>query len=177
LSHEHEQVTRFESSVLCHLDAAYNLARWLAHNPHDAEDIVQESYLRALRAFDTFRSSDARCWLLSIVRNTSYTWLKKNRSRGPKFIADEEMSEIAGDEQNEPSAELFRRADRELLREAMEQLPVEYREAIVLREFEGLSYRQIAEIAQVPIGTVMSRLARARKQLEQSLAKRIKQEV
>jgi RNA polymerase sigma factor (sigma-70 family) len=177
LSDERERVSRFESSVLCHLDAAYNLARWLAHDEHDAQDIVQESCLRAFRAVDSVRNADARCWLLSIVRNTSYTWLKKNRVRGPKFIADDQMAEIPDGETSDPAAELLRSADREMLNEAMEQLSVEYREVMVLREFEGLSYQQIAEIAQLPIGTVMSRLARARQRLQATLAKRLQQEV
>jgi RNA polymerase sigma-70 factor (ECF subfamily) len=177
LSDEREKVRRFESTVLCHLDAAYNLARWLAHDANDAEDIVQESCLRAFRSIDSVRSADARCWLLSIVRNTSYTWLKKYRQRGPKFIADDLMDEIPGNQANDPAAELLRQADRAMLNETMEQLPVEYREVLVLREFEGMSYQQIAEIAQVPIGTVMSRLARARQRLAASLAKRMQQEV
>lgn len=177
MSDEHENVARFETVVLSHLDAAYNLARWLAHDPHDAEDVVQESCLRAFRSFDGFRSADARCWLLSIVRNTSYTWLKKNRARGPTFIPDDQLDEIVGDESLDPSAQLLRRADRAVVNETLQQLPVEYREVIVLREFEGLSYRQIADIAQVPIGTIMSRLARARQRLETSLAKRLQQEV
>jgi RNA polymerase sigma-70 factor (ECF subfamily) len=172
-----QRVSRFETTVLCHLDAAYNLARWLAHDSNDAQDIVQESCLRAFRAMQSMRSADARSWLLSIVRNTSYTWLKKNRQRGPKFIADDQMEDIPGDEANDPAAQTLRRADRAMLNEAIEQLPVEYREVIVLREFEGLSYQEIAQIAEVPIGTVMSRLARARQRLQRSLAKRLEQEV
>jgi RNA polymerase sigma factor (sigma-70 family) len=177
VSDEQQRITRFESTVLCHLDAAYNLARWLAHDANDAEDIVQESCLRAFRSIDSVRSADARCWLLSIVRNTSYTWLKKNRQRGPKFIADDLMNDIPGDDANDPAVELLRRADREMLNQTLEQLPVEYREVMVLREFEGLSYQQIAEIAQIPIGTVMSRLARARQRLQTALAKRLQQEL
>ena len=177
MSDQQESVGRFEATVLTHLDAAYNLAHWLTRDPNDAQDVVQESCLRAFRAFDSCRSADARCWLLSIVRNTSYTWLKKNRARGPAFIADDQMTEIPDDAISDPSAELLRRADRQLLHEAMGQLPVEYREVIVLRELEGLSYQQISEMAQIPIGTVMSRLARARQRLQTSLAKRLEQEV
>ncbi len=155
--------------MLPHLDAAYNLARWLTHNDQDAEDVVQEAYLRALRFFESFRGGDGRPWLLAIVRNACYDWLRR---RGPIDLAtpfDEEIHSSDASPQT-PETELLRRADREAVRRALEGLPVAWREVLVLREFEGLSYKEIAGIAGVPIGTVMSRLARARARLEQQFA-------
>jgi RNA polymerase sigma-70 factor (ECF subfamily) len=156
---------RFERVVMPHLDAAFSLARWLAGNAHDAEDIAQESYLRAYRAFHTVHGGNVRPWLLSIIRNTCYTWLKRNRARAPKAISDDELDDLATGA-FDPQAELLRLDDEETVTRTMDQLPPEYREVIVLRELQELSYRQIAEIVQIPIGTVMSRLARARNQLE-----------
>jgi RNA polymerase sigma-70 factor (ECF subfamily) len=170
-----DKIARFEHAVLPHLDAAYNLARWLTHDAHDAEDLVQEACLRALRSFGGFRGGNARPWLLTIVRNTCYTWIQKNRSRELTTVFDEEIHSGETDECN-PETLILRGADVEQLRKALEELPVEYREAIVLRELEGLSYKEIAEVADVPIGTVMSRLARARKRLQQSLAGAIRKE-
>jgi len=160
-----------------HLAAGYNLARWLTRNDHDAEDVVQEAYLRALRAFDRYRGGDPRSWLLTIVRNTCYTWLRQNRRSEPAPTgdsADDAWAEIPADPAGEPEAQFIRNADTRLLREALEQLPAEFREAFVLRELEGFSYKEIADIVDVPLGTVMSRLARARKQLQQSLLARMK---
>lgn len=163
---ENEQRGRFERLVLPHLDAAYNLARWLAGNDHDAEDIVQDASIRAFRFVDGCRGADGRAWLLTIVRNTAYSWLKKNRSLAPLSIDDEEFCEI---EDQSTADGTFHRADVQALRAALDALPLEFREILVLREMEGLSYKEIAEVAELPTGTVMSRLARARRQLQVTL--------
>jgi RNA polymerase sigma-70 factor (ECF subfamily) len=158
-------VTRFQGQVLPHLDAAHNLARWLTRKPADAEDVVQEAMLRAFNAFDAFRGGDPRSWLLRIVRNTCYTWLRKNHLMEQVTAAfDDKLHDVASDAAD-PSAMLLRTEDAQKVREAIELLPVEFREAVVLREMEGLSYKEIAAVADVPIGTVMSRLARARERL------------
>ncbi len=159
----------FERVVLPHLDAAYNLARWLAGNDHDAEDIAQEACVRAFRFIGGHRGGDARAWLLAIVRNTAFSWLKKNRPRAVVSIDDDEIAEL---EDPAVAAGALHGADRNALRAALEALPLEFREAIVLRELEGLSYKEIAEIAEVPVGTVMSRLARARRQLQNHFARK-----
>ncbi|HEY7091440.1 MAG TPA: sigma-70 family RNA polymerase sigma factor [Tepidisphaeraceae bacterium] len=165
-----ETSERFDREVMPHLDAAYNLARWLTGDEHDGQDIVQESFLRAMRGFDTFRGGDARCWLLTIVRNTYYTWLARKRGpREPLFVDDDDLFELPSDAPD-PSAAAIRRADQQMLREAIEQLPPQYREMIVLRELEGLSYKEISTVASVPIGTVMSRLARARRVLAERVS-------
>src|SRR5262252_11021671 len=159
----------FEREVLPHLDAAYNLARWLTRNDQDAQDVVQEASLRALKYWKGFSGRDCRPWLLAIVRNTYYSWLRE-RSVQPELTADGEIDEVDEGVPN-PENALLRNADRELLKAALEDLPVEFREAIILREMEGLSYKEIADIAAVPIGTIMSRLARARKRLQIYLTK------
>jgi RNA polymerase sigma-70 factor (ECF subfamily) len=164
---DYEQRAHFERLVLPHLDAVYNLARWLAGNDHDAEDISQEACSRAFRFVGSCRSSDGRAWLLAIVRNTAFSWLKKNRSAPVVFVNDDELAEI--EDKNGPAA-AFHGADSDALRAALERLPAEFREALVLRELEGLSYKEIAEVAGVPIGTVMSRLSRARGLLRAELA-------
>jgi RNA polymerase sigma-70 factor (ECF subfamily) len=158
----------FEETVLPHLDAAYNLARWLTRDERDAEDVVQEAFLRALRHFHTFNGGDARPWLLAIVRNTYYTWRRHNRQPEEETVLDEDKHPVA-DGASDPETLLLRETDRQLLRNALRQLPKEFLEVIVLREFEELSYKQIAEVVQIPCGTVMSRLARARKRLLQVL--------
>src|SRR5262245_11618604 len=159
----------FENSVLPHLDAAYNLARWLTRNDEDAEDGVQEACLRAFRFFGGFRGGDARAWLLKIVRNTCYTQLLKNRSREPATTFDEE---IHGEDDGftNPETLLLRCGDRQLLRQAREERQVNLRGVLGLRELEGLSYREIAEVSNIRLGTVMSSLSRARQRLRQSLA-------
>jgi len=157
---------RFELLVVPHFAAAYNLARWLTRNDHDAEDVVQDSYLRAYRFFDGFHGADGRSWILAIVRNACYTLLQRNR-RQPIALEDE-MLEV---QDTRPNAEELHLAaiDQQLLRRAIEDLPEEFREAIILRELEGLSYKEIGAITSAPIGTVMSRLARARHRLEKAL--------
>jgi RNA polymerase sigma-70 factor (ECF subfamily) len=173
------RLARFERTVLPHLDAAYNLARWLTRDDHDAQDVVQEAFTRALRYFDSLRDSDARAWLLAIVRNTGYTWLEKNRPadvvamEDPAAIADAEVAGYSGADGN-PEVIVLLNAQRKLVDQALEELPVAYREMLVLRELEDLSYKDIARIAGVPIGTVMSRLARARVQLRRLLEIRMR---
>ena len=159
----------FEDTVLPHLNAAYNLARWLTRNDRDAEDVVQEAFLRALRHYATFKGGDARPWLLAIVRNTYYTWRKHNRIP-EESVALEDENEPVAEDVADPETLLLRESDRQLLRSALRLLPREFLEVIVLREFEELSYKEIAEVIQVPSGTVMSRLSRARKRLVKILS-------
>jgi RNA polymerase sigma-70 factor (ECF subfamily) len=166
---EETEVARFEEVVLPHLGAAYNLARWLVGNQDDAEDVVQESYLRALKFFTGFRGGNGRPWLLAIVRNTCYTWLRGNRMDTLTTELDEDMPLVDTGDVN-PEALLIAAARRELVQRALEQLPAEFREVVVLRELEGMSYKEIAEVAVVPVGTVMSRLARARMRLQKLLS-------
>lgn len=158
----------FENDVLPHLDAAYNLARWLTCNDQDAEDVVQEACLRAFRFFGSFRGGDARNWLLTIVRNTCYSQVQKNRPQKLVTTFDEEIHGEDDGSMN-PERLLLRSHDSHLLRQALEELPINFREVLVLRELEGLSYREIAEISNIPQGTVMSSLSRARARLRQSL--------
>jgi RNA polymerase sigma-70 factor (ECF subfamily) len=166
---------RFEQVVLPHLDAAYNLARWLVRNTHDAEDVVQEAYLRAFKFFGGYQGGDARAWILKIVRNTSYSFLEKNR---PADLGVEFNEEIHTSAFGQPDAEtaLFQSADHRMLRQALEELPVNFREALILRELEGMSYKKIADVMGVPIGTVMSGLARGRAQLRECLLRMRDQE-
>lgn len=154
----------FEEAVMPHLDAAYNLARWLTRNEADAQDMVQEAYLRALRFFGGFHGTDARAWLLTIVRNTCYTWLKRNRSTELSGDFEEAVLTIESDEPD-PEASHVLKVQSQLISEAIEKLPIEFREVVILRELEELSYKEIAGITGIPIGTVMSRLSRARKRL------------
>jgi RNA polymerase sigma factor (sigma-70 family) len=166
---ERERISLFEQVVQPHLDAAYNLARWLTSNDHDAQDVVQEASLRAFKFFGSFRGENARVWLLTIVRNTFYNWLGKNR---PPEIAGALEDGAMAVEDVSLNAETInlRLADAEAVQRAVAELPAEFREVVVLREMEGFSYIEIAELSDVPIGTVMSRLARARKQLQKRLA-------
>jgi RNA polymerase sigma-70 factor (ECF subfamily) len=166
-----DERARFEQALLPHLGAAYNLARWLTRDDHGAEDVVQEAYLRALKSFGGFRGSDGRAWLLTIVRNTCYSWLQKKRARGPVAAFDEATHGAAAPALN-PEQQLLRQEDRQAVRQAVEELPVDLREVVVLRELEGLSYKEIAAVAAIPLGTVMSRLARARERLQQRLGER-----
>jgi RNA polymerase sigma-70 factor, ECF subfamily len=169
---EKENLMSFEALILPHLDAAHNLARWLLRNEQDAEDVVQEAYLRAFKSFDGFRGSNGRAWLLTIVRNTYYTFLKKNRAVDLTTPFADEIHAI-GHESASPATILEHAEDAELIRKAMDALPAESREILALRHQEGLSYQEIADIAQIPPGTVMSRLARARVKLKERLAARI----
>ena len=162
------KLASFEQTVLPHLDAAYNLARWLTRNDHDAEDVVQEALLRAFRFYDSFQGGEARHWLLKIVRNTFYSWYDKNKRHAHTEILGDEALEVAGNELT-PEEVLLRDHGAKVLREAMDSLAVEFREVLLLREFEGYSYKEIADIMEVPIGTVMSRLSRARQQLKHRL--------
>src|SRR5437870_5729069 len=171
---EHE-LASFEETMLPHMDAAHNLARWLLRNEQDAQDVVQEAYLRAFKSFAGFRGSNGRAWLLTIVRNTSYTLLKKNRAVDLTTTFDEEIHG-SGDEVVSPVTILERSDNAELIKAAMDKLPAEFREILTLRHQEGLSYKEIADIAQIPPGTVMSRLARARGKLKEYLAARIGKE-
>ena len=170
---ERERLKVFEQTVLPHLDAAYNLARWLAGNDADAQDVAQEACLRAFKFFGSFRGENPRPWLLTIVRNTFYTWLRKNR---PAEMAGELDEEALSVEDVSVNADFLnsRIEDVATVRRAIAELPVEFREVVILRELEGFSYKQIADLADVPIGTVMSRLARARKQLQLTLAREFK---
>jgi RNA polymerase sigma factor (sigma-70 family) len=161
---------QFEATVMCHMDAAYNLALWLARNESDAQDVVQEAALRAYRFFDRFDGRDARAWFLTIVRNSFYSSLRKKGSPERHESLDLDVHDIAADSPT-PDVEVLRNLTRQQLWDAMGELSVEIREALVLREFEDLSYREIAELTSVPIGTVMSRLSRGRRQLQQSLGK------
>ena len=160
-----EQQRRFQRLALPHLGAAFNLARWLTRNDHDAEDVVQEAFLRALRYVGGFRGDNARGWLLQIVRNTCFTWMKENRPVEVMTFDDDGGDFIDGmpaPSSEEPPAVALRNADRVALNEAIASLPVAFREVLVLRELEDCSYNEIARIADIPLGTVMSRLARAR---------------
>ena len=173
-----DERTRFANVVLPHLGDAYALARWLARNDSDAEDIVQEACLRAFRGISGFGNINARGWVLSIVRNTAYTWLKRHRDAKVVAVENIEDVEQGADASADwasapasPEAALIERADAARLEAAIAELPLEFRETLVLREVEGLDYRAIAEITGVPIGTVMSRLARARRRLMVQLGK------
>jgi RNA polymerase sigma-70 factor (ECF subfamily) len=157
----------FEEVLLPHRDAAYNLARWLTRNDDDAQDLVQEAYLRALKFFKSFHGTDGRPWLLTIVRNTFYTWSKLNSAARPCDL-DEALYALESD-QPDPETTHVINSQRQKVVEAIEQLPSEFREVIVLRELQELSYKEIADVTGVPIGTVMSRLARARNKLQISL--------
>lgn len=170
---EQSQLEYFEQTVLSNLDAAYNLARWLTRDDHDAEDVVQEACLRAFRFFDSFHGGDSRAWLLTIVRHTCYTWLRKNRAH-ELVTFDEELDGLESGAN--PEELLLQSADQQSLRKAVEELPIEFREVIILRELEGMSYKEIASVTGVPLGTVMSRLARARKRLQQCLTQPVAQE-
>jgi RNA polymerase sigma-70 factor (ECF subfamily) len=167
-----DKLARFEQTISPHLDAAYNLARWLTRNEHDAQDMVQEAYLRAFKFLDAFHGVDARAWLLTIVRNVCYTWLEQNRAHETTLF-DEEIHSSDSNSFN-PATLALQSADHEIIRNALDQLPVEFREVVVLRELEGFSYKEIAEIAKIPTGTVMSRLARARERLKDLVASQLK---
>jgi RNA polymerase sigma factor (sigma-70 family) len=165
---------RFRAVVMPYIDEAYRLARWLTGNSTDAEDVVQDASLRAFRAIRDYAGGNPRAWLLSIVRNTAYSWLHKNRPATIVSVDDLEAVELEHakpDERHDdtPEASLIAKVDAEQLRAAIADLPAQFRETLVLRDIEGLDYREIAEATEVPIGTVMSRLARARRRLIETL--------
>jgi RNA polymerase sigma-70 factor (ECF subfamily) len=168
-------VAPFERTILPHLDAAYDLARWLTRRAQDAEDVVQEACLRAFQFFGSFQGGDGRAWLLAIVRNTCYTWLQKNRAQEPTPF-DQERHDVASTS-DDPEAVALQTENAQLLRNTLRDLPAAFREVIVLRELQGLSYREISRAVGVPPGTVMSRLARGRQRLAHLLAERMRQEV
>ena len=152
----------FEEIVLPHLDAAFNYARWLTRKDEEAEDVVQDACVRAMRFFSSLRDDDARSWLFAIVRNTWYSRVSRRASTNPLPL---DAADDPADNALDPEASLLQHQAVARVREALDQLPVEFREVLVLREIEGMSYKEIAAVARVPIGTVMSRLARARDRL------------
>jgi RNA polymerase sigma factor (sigma-70 family) len=166
---DRDEARNFEQSLLGWLDDAYNLARWLLHDDQDAQDAVQDAFMRAMRYAGGFRGGDRRAWLLAIVRNVCYTQLSRSRTAASNVVFDEEQHQ-GTDLAIDLETAALTRVDREALTRALEALPVEYREVIVMREMEGLSYKEIAGAAGVPIGTVMSRLARARDRLRLGLS-------
>jgi RNA polymerase sigma-70 factor (ECF subfamily) len=164
-----QQRTESDTAMLvAHLDAAYNLARWLMRNETEAEDVVQDSYLRAIRHFGAFRGGDGRAWLLTIVRNGCYDRLRQNSASSRSTDFDEAVHS-GGQQSPNPETALLQAERSELVRKSLEELPPEYREVLVLRELEQLSYREIADITRIPMGTVMSRLNRGRQRLQQTL--------
>ncbi len=168
-----QEQMRFETLVLPHLDAAFNLARWLLRSGTDAEDAAQEAMLRAYRFFHGFRGGDVRAWLLQIVRNTCFTWMERNRHGKDMTEFDEELHGPTGPT---PESLAIAADSRRRLTQALESLPSRFREVIVLRELEGCSYKEIATITSIPIGTVMSTLSRARRQLQLALTDPAKKE-
>lgn len=167
---EQDKQDLFERTVLPYLSSGFNLARWLTRNDHDAEDVIQEASMRAWRSFDTFLlGRDARAWFLAIVRNTCRAWQKQNRTSesAVQFEDDCQGPNAALD----PEADLIKKADSQMVRQALEELPYECREILILRELEELSYKEIAKVIDIPLGTVMSRLSRSREQLYSRLSK------
>jgi RNA polymerase sigma-70 factor (ECF subfamily) len=168
-----ERSRRFQELVLPHLDAAYNLARWLSGSASDADDIVQEAFMRAFRFFDSFHGDRARPWLLAIVRRTWYTEWDRRTSSLEVAELDDEFDDVALEDGSAPYADpqslVIRAENTRIVHEALAQLPVEFREVLILRELEEMSYREIATVADLPVGTVMSRIARGRKRLAASL--------
>ena len=173
---EQSKLVRFEQQIMPHMNAAYNLARWLTSNDADAQDVVQESYLRAFKYFAGFGGRDSRGWLLRIVRNAFYDWLKQNRGEETREPFDEEVHGTLDETRGPDGRVLLEKADHELLHKAIANLPLEFREILVLRELEGFSYNEISQVANIPLGTVMSRLARARERLRTQLLSLIQKE-
>lgn len=163
-----DERNRFERAVLPHLDAAFNLARWLTRDAHAAEDVVQEAYYRAARYFISFRGGDARPWLLGVVRRTAFDWLAERRAH-PTVVFDDNAHD-RGDEASNPEFLALRACDLATVRQALDELPTTWREVVVLRELEGLSYQEIAAVIDSPVGTVMSRLSRGRQKLQERLS-------
>ncbi len=171
MSKEQIKQALFEQTVLPHIDAAYNLAHWMLNNDQDAEDVVQEAFLRAYKYFASYQGGNSRSWLLSIVRNMCYDWLHQNKTQGQAVELNEE---IASDDLDLGNRELLvqMKTNHQWVADALMKMPVEYRELLVYRELEEMSYKEIALIAGIPIGTVMSRLARARERLKACLSQR-----
>ena len=159
----------FDAVVGPHLNAAFNYARWLTRNDADAEDVVQDAAIRAFRYFGSLRSDNPRAWLLTIVRHTWYARASQHAAR-PRLVEYEEMTHGQADDRPDPEALALQRQTADRVRKAVELLPDDFREVIVLRELEGMSYKEIADVAGIPMGTVMSRLARARERLLAMLA-------
>jgi len=182
--HHPSQRAHFERTVLPHLDAAYNLARWLLRNDADADDVTQEACVRAYRFFDSFHGGNAKTWLLTIVRHACFTWLKQHRAEKLNMPFEEQLHSLTGDDPAcgnspftaGPEALFMQDADRHLLQRCLEELPLEYRETIILRELEGLSYKEISMALDIAIGTVMSRIARGRGLLQKKLTDLYEQE-
>ena len=180
---ETEQRRKFDGVVLPHLAAALSLARWLTGNATDAEDVVQDASIRAFRAVDTLRDGQPKAWLLSIVRNTAFTWLAKNRPKTLLVTDDEKVFEQAethmfsGPRDTTAETELIAKADAEMLQREIAALPISYREVLVLREIEGMNYRDIAALLSIPVGTVMSRLSRARALLIERIGRSVTKEM
>ncbi len=170
-----DERSQFEQATLPHLDAAYNLARWLTQDQHAAEDVVQEAYCRAARYFGSFRGGDGRAWLLGVVRRASFDYLARQRAQAA-VVFNQDLHDRA-DESSNPELLAIRKGEQASVRRALEELPPSLREVIVLRELEGLSYQEIAAVVEVPIGTVMSRLSRGRQQLQRLLGSCSKEEV
>ena len=169
---------QFARQVLVHLDAAYNLARWLLHDDAAAEDVTQEACLRAYRFFGTLQGESARAWLMAIVRNTSYGWLALHRQPGLSIVFDDTIEAIdaqeSGQEGEDPLHILLRRGERDWLNQCLRALPMEFREVLILRDMEEMSYQEISSVVGIPMGTVMSRLSRARRQLRALLLRQEK---
>jgi RNA polymerase sigma factor (sigma-70 family) len=163
-----EERRQFEEIFLPFLDAAYNLARWIVQHDQDAQDIVQEAYLRAFKGFPGFRGGNGRAWLLTIVRNTAYSWINK-RAADERLVPYEEEKHAEIIAFNQPAREIISEKRKEHLKHALLRLSTEFREVIVLYELEGLSYKELALALGIPVGTVMSRLSRARRRLQQEL--------
>jgi RNA polymerase sigma factor (sigma-70 family) len=164
-----EERRRFEEIFLPFLDAAYNLARWIVQHDQDAQDIVQEAYMRAFKGYHGFRGGNGRAWLLTIVRNTAYTWINRHAA-DEKLVPYEEEKHASIISFNQPGNEIVNEKRKEYLQSALERLPTEFREIIILYELEGLSYKELALTLGLPVGTVMSRLSRARRRLQQEFA-------
>ena len=173
---QEQELASFETLMLPHLDAAYNLAKWLLRNEDDARDVVQEAYLRAFKSFGGFHGSNGRPWLLTIVRNTAYNLIKKNQTAHLTTTFDED-EQVGDRESPSPATLLVQDEESKLVRRAIDQLPEEFREILVLRHLEGLSYKEIAEVAHLAPGTVMSRLARARGKLREFLKTDVGKEI
>jgi RNA polymerase sigma factor (sigma-70 family) len=172
--HPEAKLRLFEEIMLPHLNAAHNLARWLTRNDHDAQDVVQEAYLRAFRFFDSYKGGDGKAWVLEIVRNTCFTWGRREKRNLANVAFDEaaHAPAVQGPNQEETLMDV---ANRSILRDCIEKLPEAFREVLVMRELEEMSYRQIADVTSLPAGTVMSRLSRARTRLEECVGGRRKE--